>query len=131
MLAFVTFGADWCPYSAQLKPIFAQAATRFKTEHPMADVIWASVDCVAEKYICESKFVNKYPTMKMFIFGDEMKHEYRGTRTVEALTAYISEHFKSPIKVFDNENSLLQQMDKSKRNVIGYVRTEATDLAFY
>ncbi|WKY04096.1 hypothetical protein Q1695_005228 [Nippostrongylus brasiliensis] len=124
-LAFVTFGADWCPYSAQLKPIFAQAAARFKTENPMADVIWASVDCVAEvKYICESKFVNKYPTMKMFIFGDEMKHEYRGTRTVEALTAYISEHYKSPIKMFNNENSLLQQMDKTKRNVVGYVRRD-------
>ncbi|KAK6048334.1 hypothetical protein COOONC_14161 [Cooperia oncophora] len=76
-LVFAAFGAEWCPYSRQLKPTFEAAAADYKMQHPTDDVVWATVDCVNQKDICERFFITKYPTMKLFVFGDMLLHEYR------------------------------------------------------
>ncbi|KHJ90640.1 thioredoxin, partial [Oesophagostomum dentatum] len=75
-LVFVSFGADWCPYSQALRPIFEESAEQFKKIYPTADVIWAYVDCVAEVPLCNKYYITKYPTMKVFIYSDMMKNEY-------------------------------------------------------
>ena len=39
----MNFYADWCRFSQQLKPIYAQASENFK-DYPQGKVAWASVD---------------------------------------------------------------------------------------
>ncbi|KAK6029357.1 thioredoxin [Ostertagia ostertagi] len=120
-LVFAAFGAEWCPYSRNLKPTFEEAAAFYKRKNPTADVVWATVDCESQRDICDRFYVNKYPTMKLFVFGDMMKNEYRGMRAVDPLCDYIDEHYTSTIKIF-SDNSFQQGMDKSKGNVIAYIQ---------
>ncbi|EPB77140.1 thioredoxin [Ancylostoma ceylanicum] len=92
-LVFVSFGADWCPYSQALRPIFNEAATKFKQDNPLADVLWVYVDCVMEAEVCTRFFISKYPTMKVFVYGDMMKNEYR--RNVVAYVKRGGEEYKN------------------------------------
>ncbi|XGW29984.1 hypothetical protein V3C99_009197 [Haemonchus contortus] len=119
-LVFAMFGADWCPYSNQLKPIFKDAAADYKLRNPAADVIWATVDCDDQQDICERFYVNKYPTMKLFIFGDMMINEYRGERAMRALCNFVDEHYNDAINIFNDDPR--QDLDKEKGNVIAYIR---------
>ena len=41
--------------------------------------------------------VTKYPTMKLFVFGEPMKREYRGQRSADAFKKYLDENLASPI----------------------------------
>ncbi|VDO28137.1 unnamed protein product [Haemonchus placei] len=117
---FAMFGADWCPYSSQLKPIFKDAAADYKLRNPTADVIWASVDCDDQQDICERFYVNKYPTMKLFVFGDMMINEYRGERAMRSLCDFVDEHYNDAINIFNDDPR--QDLDKEKGNVIAYIR---------
>ncbi|VDO68118.1 unnamed protein product [Heligmosomoides polygyrus] len=119
-MVFAAFGADWCPYSRELRPIFEESATEFRRSNPMADVIWARVDCEAQQTICQDHYITKYPTMKMYIFGDPVKHEYRGTRSVAAITKHVQDNYRGSYKVFNDENQLRQQMNKKARNIVAY-----------
>lgn len=42
--------------------------------------------------------MNKYPTLKLFVFGEPMKREYRGQRSPEAFDKYIRDQLKTPIQ---------------------------------
>ncbi|VIO87029.1 Uncharacterized protein BM_BM2493 [Brugia malayi] len=119
-VVFVAFCADWCPFSRRLKPIFEEAAAVFAQENPTANVIWALVDSVEQAKIADKYSVNKYPTMKVFINGELANKEYRSTRSVEALTAFVKQQLSSSIQDFAGEKDLERQMDKSKRNVVAY-----------
>lgn len=74
---FVAFCADWCPFSRRLKPIFEEAAKKWHEENPKTSVIWALVDSVAQADVADKYFVNKYPTMKIFMNGELINKEYR------------------------------------------------------
>ncbi|KAK6110752.1 Thioredoxin-like domain family protein [Brugia pahangi] len=119
-VVFVAFCADWCPFSRRLKPIFEEAAAVFAQENPTANVIWALVDSVEQAKIADKYSVNKYPTMKVFINGELANKEYRSTRSVEALTAFVKQQLSSSIQDFAGEKDLERQMDKTKRNVVAY-----------
>ena len=41
--------------------------------------------------------VSKYPTIKMFRNGQLIKREYRGQRSVEAITQFVREQVKDPL----------------------------------
>uniref|UniRef100_A0A915BF27 Thioredoxin domain-containing protein n=2 Tax=Parascaris univalens TaxID=6257 RepID=A0A915BF27_PARUN len=119
-VVFVAFCADWCPFSQRLKPIFEKAAETFAKDNPTASVVWAIVDSVQQAAIADKYFVNKYPTMKVFINGELATKEYRASRTVEALTSFVSQQLASCIHEFTTKEQLEQMMDKSKRNIIAY-----------
>lgn len=55
-------------------------------------IIFGSSAAIAQKYR-----VNKYPTLKLFVFGEPMKKEYRGQRSAEAFDKYIRDQLASPI----------------------------------
>ncbi|VDL76273.1 unnamed protein product [Nippostrongylus brasiliensis] len=95
-LVFMTFGANWCPYSINLEPIFEEAAKEFEEHYSTSDVIWASVECTAQQRICERYGINKYPTIKLFCFGDPVDEEY-------------------------SENQLEQLRNKQRRSIIAYL----------
>ncbi|KAI6214132.1 hypothetical protein M3Y94_00232600 [Aphelenchoides besseyi] len=122
-VVFVAFCADWCPFSRRLKPIFEQSAEKWYKDYPGSSVVWALVDSVAQADVADKYFVNKYPTMKVFINGELITKEYRSTRSVDALTAFVKEQLQVSINEFTSTEALEAIMDKTKRNVIGYYHT--------
>ncbi|KJH43450.1 thioredoxin [Dictyocaulus viviparus] len=121
-VVFVAFCADWCPFSRRLKPIFEESARVFKRENPQASVVWAIVDSVRQAEIGDKYFVNKYPTMKIFVNGELIQKEYRSTRSVEALTSFVKYQLSTAINEFTNEEQLNEAIDRSKRNIVAWVR---------
>ncbi|VDL76274.1 unnamed protein product [Nippostrongylus brasiliensis] len=121
-VVFVAFCADWCPFSRRLKPIFEESARVFKRENPQASVIWAIVDSVRQADVGDKYYVNKYPTMKVFVNGELIQKEYRSTRSVEALTAFVKYQLSTAINEFSSQEQLTAAMDTSKRNVIAWVK---------
>ncbi|KAK0398241.1 hypothetical protein QR680_002493 [Steinernema hermaphroditum] len=119
-VVFVAFCAEWCPFSRRLRPIFEEAAQKFDVEHPNKSVVWAVVDSVQHPDVSDKYFVNKYPTMKVFINGELISKEYRSTRSVEALTAFVLQQLDVSITEFPSKVYLEAGIDRSKRNVIGY-----------
>uniref|UniRef100_A0AC34Q5G9 Thioredoxin domain-containing protein n=1 Tax=Panagrolaimus sp. JU765 TaxID=591449 RepID=A0AC34Q5G9_9BILA len=120
-VVFVAFCADWCPFSRRLKPIWEEAATKWAQEKPGTSVVWAVVDSVQQADVADKYFVNKYPTMKLFINGELINKEYRSTRSVDALTQFVDEQLKTAIVEFSSNDALHAQMDRDKRNVLGYI----------
>jgi len=123
-VVFVAFCADWCPFSRRLKPIFEEAAEKWHKENPTTSVAWALVDSVAQADVADKYFVNKYPTMKVFINGELIAKEYRSTRSVEALTAFVKEQLQVSINEFSSSVELETKMDRTKRNVIAYYHSK-------
>ncbi|XGW29991.1 hypothetical protein V3C99_009200 [Haemonchus contortus] len=121
-VVFVAFCADWCPYSRRLKPIFEESARVFKQENPQASVVWAIVDSVRQVDVGDKYYVSKYPTMKVFVNGELIQKEYRSTRSVEALTAFVKYQLSTAINEFETQEQLTAAMDKTKRNVVAWVK---------
>ncbi|KAF1562490.1 UNVERIFIED_CONTAM: Endoplasmic reticulum resident protein 44.2, partial [Eudyptes robustus] len=119
-VVFVAFCADWCPFSRRLKPIFEESAAAWYRDNPQSSVVWALVDSVAQANVADKYAVTKYPTMKIFVNGELILREYRGSRSVEALTAFVKQHLQTSIQEFGSIEQLNAGLDKSKRNVIGY-----------
>ncbi|KAI1730678.1 thioredoxin-like domain-containing protein [Ditylenchus destructor] len=118
-VVFVNFYADWCRFSQHLKPIFEEASKKF-VDAPVGQVAFASVDCDRNADIAQKYHVNKYPTLKLFRFGELIKKEYRGQRSAVALAEYIEKQTESKIQQFNSKDDLNSKMDNSKRNIIAY-----------
>ena len=116
----MAFCADWCPFSRRLKPIWEEAAAKWAQEKPGTSVVWAIVDSVQQADVADKYFVNKYPTMKVFVNGELINKEYRSTRSVAALTQFVEEQLKTSIVDFSSNDELNASLDREKRNVIGY-----------
>lgn len=121
-VVFVAFCADWCPFSRRLKPIFEESARVFKAENPAASVTWAIVDSVRQADVGDKYFVNKYPTMKVFVNGELIAKEYRSSRSVEALTGFVKYQLSTAINEFSSQQMLDASLDKTKRNVVAWVK---------
>ncbi|KIH42426.1 thioredoxin [Ancylostoma duodenale] len=128
-VVFVAFCADWCPFSRRLKPIFEESARVFKRENPNASVVWAIVDSVRQADVGDKYYVNKYPTMKVFVNGELIQKEYRSTRSVEALTSFVKYQLSTAINEFASQDQLTAAMDPSKRNVVAWVKRGTEDYA--
>jgi len=117
-LVMINFSAGWCRYSQALKTVFEKAAAELESTPGVALVY---VDCVAHASICQNYRVNKYPTMKFIRGGELMKSEYRGQRSVEAITGHIKSLMEDPVKQLhgDTELSLAKEANK-KKFVLGY-----------
>ncbi|CAJ0569991.1 unnamed protein product, partial [Mesorhabditis spiculigera] len=112
-VVFVAFGADWCPFSRRLKPVWDEAAREFKQKHPDLSAVFATPEII-NKYR-----VHKYPTMRYFIAG-AMHREYRGARTSQALVEHVRAKFDPPMETFDSLEALDIGLAQNKRNVIVY-----------
>ncbi|CAJ0562861.1 unnamed protein product, partial [Mesorhabditis spiculigera] len=102
-----------------LKPIYNEAAEKFK-DYPAGKVVWASVDADQQSEIATRFSVNKYPTLKLFRKGELVKKEFRGQRSVEALTAFIQKQFDTGIVVLSSAEELNTKLQAGKRNVVGF-----------
>lgn len=81
-------------------------------------VAMGKVDCDAETGISKRFKISKYPTLKLSINGD-VRHEYRGTRTTEALVQFIRDQMKDPVKEFKSLDEI-KGLSAKKRVIIAY-----------
>ncbi|CAI2319075.1 unnamed protein product [Caenorhabditis sp. 36 PRJEB53466] len=124
-IVFVNFYADWCRFSQMLKPIFLEASEKFKDAAP-GKIVWASVDADKNNDLATKYHVNKYPTLKLFRNGEVTKREYRSSRSVEALSAYIEKQMESTLKKFIDKNALHAAHNPEKNTFIGYFADESS-----
>ena len=50
--------------------------------------------------------MSKYPTLKLVRYGELVKKEYRGQRSVDSISEFIREQLSNPIEVIDNLNAV-------------------------
>lgn len=86
-LAFVNFYAPWCIWCQRLHPTWDKLAHNVKEGELQVGV--GMVDCVSYDKVCQSNRVRAFPTLRWFENGQEISPDYRGDRTVEALTNFI------------------------------------------
>ncbi|ETN85786.1 hypothetical protein NECAME_06203 [Necator americanus] len=65
--------------------------------------------------------------MKIFIYGDMMKSEYRGRRDVDSLVSFIAQHYVGSVRDFLDEEDLKSRMDKSRRNIVAFIKREGEE----
>jgi len=123
-LVFVNFYADWCRFSQMLTPVYEEAARKVEAEFTEpGSAVMAKVDCDREGGIAARYQVSKYPTLKLFRFGQPIKKEYRGQRSPDALAEFVRSQLKNPITSVSSLDQL-DSMDSKKRNIIGYFDSE-------
>jgi len=114
---FVDFFASWCSHCRDLAPtwetlaeIMDTAASRIvdkDIEQANRDVDWtdeeyehaikvalpvmiAKVDCVLHPVLCSQQNIMAYPTLKLFVDGEQHGADYRGHRTIIDFTDYLA-----------------------------------------
>lgn len=123
-LVMVNFYANWCRFSQMLVPIYNEAAERVKQEFSESGkVVLGAVDCDREGAIAARYAVNKYPTLKIFRYGELVRKEYRGQRSSDALLNFIREQLRNTVQVIQHTDEL-EGLDRKKRHVIGYFDNE-------
>jgi len=116
-VAFINFYADWCRFSQMLTPVFEEASNKFPDS---TKVVWGSVDCDRHAEVSQKFHINKYPTLKLFRNGELSKREYRGQRSMEALSAFIQQQLEDTTKELTSIEDLETKINKDRRNVIAY-----------
>jgi len=107
-----------------LAPVFEDASNKVAEEFQEdGKVAFAKVDCDKETGIAQQYHVSKYPTLKLFRHGQLVKREYRGQRSAEALSKYVTDMLKSVVvDITDAED--LDNLDRKKRHIIGYFEND-------
>ncbi|TKR95587.1 hypothetical protein L596_009731 [Steinernema carpocapsae] len=117
-LSFVVFGAEWCPWSRKIQPIFAEASEKLKTTFP--NVLLGTVDCERNPDLTRKFQISKYPTLKLFRAGEMVKKEYRGQRSVEAFEKYLTEEMKSAVTMINSQDEFNNRQNKEKNAFVAY-----------
>lgn len=68
--------------------------------------------------------VSKYPTLKLFRFGQVMKKEYRGQRSVDAFFSFVRDQLENPVNI-------VQSLDDLDVLDVSIGRVELVDLFLY
>ncbi|KAL3312839.1 hypothetical protein Ciccas_008561 [Cichlidogyrus casuarinus] len=130
-IAVVNFYADWCHFCRNFAPAYHDAAVGLEDLKLSKKVLMAKIDCVAEAKLCERFGVNKYPTIKLFREGYLQKKEYRGSRTVEAVTTYVKQQLADPFTQLDKSSTDINQIKtgNNEAHVLGIFITLDTSNA--
>ncbi|XP_054706311.1 endoplasmic reticulum resident protein 44-like [Uloborus diversus] len=127
-LVFLNFYADWCRFSQILGPIFDEAAETIAKEFEgSGSVLFGKIDSVAETNLASRFKISKYPTLKLIRNGKLMKREYRGARSLEALTDYIRELMRDPVKELAIPEDVTN-VDANKRKIIIYMKEKQSPI---
>jgi len=115
-VVLINFYADWCMFSQQLEPILHQTADILHEEYPNVKI--ARLDCEREIPLALTNSIAKYPTIKLFRNGKALRKEYRGSRSVNAFSAYIKQQLKPPVvDVLEPEDL---KFDEERNSFVGY-----------
>jgi len=102
--AFVNFYAPWCVWCQRLEPTWEAFAEELEVLQGTNDEIpvdVAKVDCVANRELCTKQKVQAFPTLRLFKDGKQTGADYKGDRTVGALTAYLKQKMDLEVKMKD------------------------------
>lgn len=119
-LVFINFYADWCRFSQILTPIFEEAYSKTLKEFDTPGrVLFAKVDCEKEADLAARFHISKYPTLKLLMNGKQMKKEYRGQRSVEAIVNHVKNILVDPVKSLVTFTDY-ESIDQKKAAIIAY-----------
>ncbi|OXU22293.1 hypothetical protein TSAR_009361 [Trichomalopsis sarcophagae] len=108
----VDYFAPWCGPCQQLAPEWTQVAKALK---PLSNVKIASVDCEAQKSVCQAQSIRSYPTIRLYPMGSEGLNSvalYNGQRDATSLLKWITQFL--PVKVQDlNDHNLEKSVLKT------------------
>lgn len=126
-IVFINFYANWCRFSQMLDPIFNEFAEKIAREYPQSGLIGVGkVDCDSEGSVAARFHVNKYPTLKLFRYGQMTKKEYRGARQVDAFFEFVRKQIESPMIKISSPTDLLS-LDEKKRYIIGHFDSDQSN----
>jgi len=124
-LFIVNFHAQWCRFSKQLEPILIKVDEAVQKAYPNNAVRIGRVNCEEQQKLTQKYRISKYPTIKVFRHGVEMRSEYRGTRTAGDFMAYINELMKDPVVKYASLEEANQRIESRTRGILtGYFERE-------
>jgi protein disulfide-isomerase-like protein len=94
---FVDFYAPWCSWCQRLEPVWEAFAEQMESEDLPISVV--KVNCDVNQAICSKEKIMAFPGLRFYNKGIALNGDYRGDRTIEALTGYIRETLSEDIKV--------------------------------
>ncbi|EDW76530.1 uncharacterized protein Dwil_GK15508 [Drosophila willistoni] len=120
-VVLLNFYADWCQFSVMLTPIFERAASQLAEEMngENGKIQLGRVDCVKEKELADRYDIRKFPTLRLFYRGQDLRQEYRGKRSSEAIVKYVKSQLRSAITEIHHPDELAK-LDTKRRAIIGY-----------
>lgn len=119
-LVFLNFYADWCRFSQILAPIFDEAAENLAKEFESGKILFGKVDSVSETNLAQRFKISKYPTLKLLRNGKLMKREYRGQRSLDAITDYVRDLLRDPVKELETAEDM-EKVDVNKRKTVIFI----------
>ncbi|KAF6774216.1 hypothetical protein AHF37_06376 [Paragonimus kellicotti] len=121
-VALLQFSAEWCHFSRQLAPIFEETSQKFLEETEKGEVAFGRIDCESDVDLCQKENIRKYPTVKVLVYGFMLKSEYRGARTIEALSTFVRDYMVENVTEIDalqqNVMDVLGRISDSKETVV-------------
>ncbi|KAF5388202.1 hypothetical protein D9615_000449 [Tricholomella constricta] len=121
-LMLVEFFAPWCGHCKALAPHYEEAATALKEKN----IALASVDCVDEADLCQSKEVQGYPTLKVYKNGQSS--DYSGPRKADGIISYmVKQSLPAVSEVTAANHEEFQKADKLV--VVAYVPSSTSEPA--
>ncbi|EDV93382.1 endoplasmic reticulum resident protein 44 [Drosophila grimshawi] len=119
-LVLLLFYTQQCQFSANLLPIFDDAADEFRSLFgDSGKVMLGKVDCHKKMEMARHYKIYKYPTIKVVRHGYVGRQEYRGQRSLKAIKQFVFKELLDPIEKFDSLNEL-KGLANSKLIVTGY-----------
>jgi thioredoxin-like negative regulator of GroEL len=87
----ILFHVPWCPHCQTFKRETWDALQReYRYE---SSVLVAEVDCVQDRSLCSSLYIQSYPTIRTFVHQDRIGFDHSGERSQSALEAVIRSTF--------------------------------------
>ncbi|KAI0987913.1 hypothetical protein GJ496_006331 [Pomphorhynchus laevis] len=114
-LVLLYFYADWCRFTSLVTPIFNQFANQLNSElnpEERNQVFVGRVNYENNKQKCKDLSISKFPTFKIYRYGQMAFEEYRGERSVEAFVNYTKTQLRysiTELKLNDNVFDLTKQ----------------------
>lgn len=94
----IKFYQPWCGHCTKMKPDWDRLA-----EESHNSVFIADVNCGDEEDLCSENSITGYPTIKVYINGEEEK--YTGQRTFDHLMAYVDVELAAKCDIDDAEKT--------------------------
>ncbi|KAL3782708.1 hypothetical protein HJC23_012227 [Cyclotella cryptica] len=90
---FVKFYAPWCGHCKSLAPIWEELDQRLQQSETPHGILLAKVDATKNPQLSKRFQIQSYPTLKYF--ANRQMYPYKGSRTVDALYAFVTEGYKT------------------------------------
>lgn len=122
-IVVLNFYADWCPYSANWKPIFQETSRSIYNETQNMDpntIVFGQINCEIQTTLSQRFRITKFPTTKLTLSGKPCKKEYRGARTLNAFKDYVKKFLVDPVVTITDHADLTTKVEERKGAVIMY-----------